>query len=117
MVSDLTAAVAGAYIDRIELRTSASEPVIWTGEEIQRSLREPSRDQPGAEQQRSRVLSFLKPTVIMESKVLGDLVWAPYGVSDTESWRRNQRDAMILLFGGAAAIFGLGYWLGKRRKG
>jgi hypothetical protein len=116
MFSDLGAAVAGAYIDRIELRTNASEPVVWTGAEIQQSIRGPAQGEAAVEQQPSAVLSFLKPTLLMKSETFGDLVWAPYGVADTETWRRTQRDAVLLMLGGAAAIFGLGYWLGKRRK-
>lgn len=112
--SDVAGLVAGSYIDRLEIRTKASPPVVWTGAEITDSIM--GRSATSEPQQDSAVLSWLQPTVILDSSVFGKTTWAPYGVADPEAYRRTQRDTLFLLFGGAAALFGLGYYLGKRRR-
>lgn len=112
--ADVATALAASYIDRIEIRTTASPPVIWTGDEIRASI---AGNKTGAQaEEDSAVLSFLRPTIILDSETWGKTVWAPYGVASPEAWRQTQRNTYFLLFGAAAGLFGLGYYLGKRRR-
>lgn len=112
--ADVASSLAASYVDRVEIRTTASPPVIWTGDEIRASL---DGKQTGVQaEEDSAVLSFLRPTIILDSATWGKTVWAPYGVAPPDAWRRTQVNTYFLLFGAAAGLFGLGYYLGKRRR-
>lgn len=64
----------------------------------------------------NKALAFLKPTVVINSPVLGQKVWAPWGVSDprTPSIWKNR---MTLLVGGTAlGLVLIGFGLGRLTK-
>lgn len=96
-LSSIGAALAQSLAKTVEIRTNASPPIVLdVGTMI-------APGEPGS----STAMSLLQPTVILDGGSLGRQVVAPYGAAGTSGGGT--------LLGGLGLVFGLGYFLGKRR--
>jgi hypothetical protein len=68
--------------------------------------------------QTSALLKILKPTVLLNSPVLGQTTIAPYGVSGPDDWQAGQGYLALGVLLSLAAAFGVGYAVrGKGSRG
>lgn len=99
-------------VDSVTAYSAYSAPVSYTADQIVTAYRAPAGP-PG-------IMDRIKPTLVINSPILGRKIFAPYGIAKPDEYKTNQRNLLLLVLGGATLLVVgsayVGYKLGRRKS-
>jgi hypothetical protein len=95
-----------AAVKSVAFYSAYSEPITYTADELMAAYKAP-KGPPG-------LMDRIKPTIVIDSPLVGRKVIAPYGEATPDEWKGNVRKAILIMVGGLALYFIGGYYLGYK---
>ena len=92
------------------------EVVVLKSQDVIDLIEGTQRPETEASRKAKEALAVAKPSLVVNSPVYGPKVWAPYGIAtaaEADFWRKKLK---FWVFGGAAALFAIGFTLGRISK-
>jgi hypothetical protein len=122
VVDSTFSTVVPQLITSIDFYTNLTDPTrVATADSIVKSVvgKDANAGQGGASQVLSfgqRALAALKPTLQINSPILGVQYYAPYGVADRTKARRNKITFVLAASAVVGGLVAIGYGLGKKAR-
>lgn len=86
--------------DSLEVRTTVASPLKYTSKELMGEITAPPNPKGFTRR--------LKPTIIIESRLFGRKVLAPYGEAGENDWKQFQNNVWLYGIGGILGLYILG---------
>jgi hypothetical protein len=108
--------IVSNLVSEVTVFSTVAPPFTITGEQLDAMLRTRS-DAPAAPSEAGGgAWGFVKPTVFVESPILGPFMLAPYGAAGPDDWKETRRGLYWRVGLTAAALVGIGFLLGRAGK-
>lgn len=108
----LLAGTLSTAIERVEIRSAWSKPVVYSSADISSLILDPPPPkQPG----QKSILERVQPALLVNFKGGGQKVVAPFGDPGPDQWKTNTAIGIAAILGFWALLVGGGYYLGYQR--